>query len=238
LSAPWQRVTDHIKRKLHRPGIDLVAPMQVGWYNAREPAETRLPEPVGPGSLALVLGNTRAMWDPFVASLRRKPRRLLTLAPLDSYVARAVGDAVAGVDPAPSAHLAHGPGSRSFSIQRAAAGSGLFDLAPCHLTIHPEVGLWFGLRAVLVFALPGPAQPIGQQPSPCHSCREKPCLPLLRRALKGRDMPTGSIRKAWKPWLAMRDACPVGRRHRYGPDQVRYHYTVRRRHLLRALVGV
>ena len=28
----------------------------------------------------------------------------------------------------------------------------------------------------------------------------------------------------WRLWLAVRDACPVGREHRYGDDQIGYHY--------------
>lgn len=26
-------------------------------------------------------------------------------------------------------------------------------------------------------------------------------------------------------WIAVRDACPIGREHRYPEDQLRYHYT-------------
>lgn len=29
----------------------------------------------------------------------------------------------------------------------------------------------------------------------------------------------------WRPWLAVRDACPLGREHRYSEQQVAYHYT-------------
>jgi cyanocobalamin reductase (cyanide-eliminating) / alkylcobalamin dealkylase len=32
----------------------------------------------------------------------------------------------------------------------------------------------------------------------------------------------------WRAWLAVRDACPVGREHRYGDDQIAYHYAKRR----------
>jgi len=29
----------------------------------------------------------------------------------------------------------------------------------------------------------------------------------------------------WRAWLAVRDACPLGRAHRYTEPQVLYHYT-------------
>jgi hypothetical protein len=29
----------------------------------------------------------------------------------------------------------------------------------------------------------------------------------------------------WEDWLAVRDACPVGRHFRYPEGQLRYHYT-------------
>jgi hypothetical protein len=32
------------------------------------------------------------------------------------------------------------------------------------------------------------------------------------------------LRPRWHAWLAVRDACPVGRAHRYDDDQLRYHY--------------
>ena len=46
-----------------------------------------------------------------------------------------------------------------------------------------------------------------------------------------KKLPRCSIREVdvnnenWRPWLAVRDACPEGRRFRYDPEQIRYHYT-------------
>jgi methylmalonic aciduria homocystinuria type C protein len=48
-------------------------------------------------------------------------------------------------------------------------------------------------------------------------------MPLFERASAaqaGRD----GIGDTWPLWLAVRDACPVGRAHRYCEDQIRYHY--------------
>ena len=42
-----------------------------------------------------------------------------------------------------------------------------------------------------------------------------------------RDAPPShdSVTRDWRLWLAVRDACPLGREHRYDDDQLRYHYT-------------
>lgn len=41
-------------------------------------------------------------------------------------------------------------------------------------------------------------------------------MPALDAALGAED---------WRRWLAVRDACPVGRAHRYSDAQIAYHYT-------------
>ena len=35
---------------------------------------------------------------------------------------------------------------------------------------------------------------------------------------------TAELRERWRLWLAVRDACPVGRAHRYSDAQIRFHY--------------
>jgi len=216
--------------------------MQVGWYNRGEPAGIRLPEPVGPASLAIVLGNSRAMWRPFLQGVRAQPDLLEGEHPLDAWVEGQVLAALRPLDPQPSSlHWVNGLGSRLFSMQRAAVATGLVGMAPCRLTIHRRLGLWFALRAVLVFPLSGPERPVRTGSFPCDSCAQRPCLPMLERALgqpvEGAEAPPMAIRKHWEPWLALRDACPVGRQHRYGDAQVGYHYSKQRRYLLRALAG-
>ena len=218
-------------------GFDLVWPMQVGRYNRAEQRATRLPEPGGPGSLALVLGNTKALWPVFLDHLRRNPDDLSRGNPLDRYADDAMRAAADATVLSPTVRPGHGLAGRSFSLQRAAVATGAVHLAPCHLGIHPDVGLWFGLRGVLVFAEPGPDEPFWDHASPCDSCADQPCVPLLDIALgQGKRAAPRSIRPRWKPWLAVRDACPVGRTHRYSDDQVTYHYG-QDRDLLAAVVG-
>jgi hypothetical protein len=46
---------------------------------------------------------------------------------------------------------------------------------------------------------------------------DAPCHDALARAL--------ATPNDWRAWLAVRDACPIGRDYRYDDDQLRYHYT-------------
>ena len=50
----------------------------------------------------------------------------------------------------------------------------------------------------------------------------------VRRALCGGDAGRVRGRGGWRAWLAVREACPVGGEHAYGPAQTRYHYTKER----------
>jgi len=81
----------------------------------------------------------------------------------------------------------------------------LLALPPPHLD---------SLRAVIVAAgePPPPRPPIAQ---PCR------CSAGCAEALAEARMAAGP--EAWRAWLAVRDACTL-RDHRYGEDQIHYHY--------------
>jgi len=239
----WRRLFARLSGRLGPSGIDLAAPMQVDWYNRNEPAALHLPTLAGPSSLAIVLGNSRAMWRPFLRGLQADPSLLDLLHPLDAWVERQLLAALEGLDPQPSSiHQVNGPDSRSYSMQRAAVATGLVGMTPTRLAMHRQLGLWFGLRAVLLFPLPGPERPVHSGPIACGGCSERPCVPALERALgrpaAGAEAPSMAIRDHWEPWLALRDSCPEGRQHRYGELQLGYHYSKQRRYLLEDLAGL
>ena len=54
-------------------------------------------------------------------------------------------------------------------------------------------------------------------------------MPARDRAVAACGVPPAEITGAhftatWREWLAIRDACPVGRGARYGEQQIEYHY--------------
>ncbi len=226
---------------LRPAGLDLIAPFRVRDYGAQVPARYQLPDFGRDDALGVVIGNTRAIWAPFVGSLAREPTGLRSLHPLDRYVERAVTAALAPLAAVRhQVRWAHARLTRFVAIQRVAHAAGLAFHAPCRLAIHPDHGLWIGLRAAIAFDLaapdafaPPPATTGPALPHPCDGCATRPCVPAFEAALAA----TGGRRGCdVSPWQAVREACPLAPTARYEDAEVRYHYT-KDRTVLRAAVA-
>lgn len=196
-------------------GLDLSARTTVGRYNREVDHPFRLEG--ADDRLVLVVGNTRVLWPLLRAAVVAGDPD-----PVDTHVERVVGEAV---DPCRDLVLdlrfSHQPPPRRIAIQRLAHVAGLAWLSPSHLCVHPEYGPWIALRAAVVLDLPGePSRPIAP---PCDCSAG--CLPWLETALAaGEPANQDDLRERWRLWLAVRDACPVGREHRYSEEQILYHY--------------
>lgn len=165
--------------------------------------------------LALLVGNSRALWPiaaPVLAS-DRLPH------PLDRYVERHVDAARASAGGPTEVVFGHTADERGFvPLQRIAAAAGLGRLAPSHLLVHHALGPWLALRAIIVFdadATAATCQPL-PQPSPCDCARQCEVALVHAQQARGAD--------AWRAWLAVRDACPIGRDARYSDEQIAFHY--------------
>jgi methylmalonic aciduria homocystinuria type C protein len=225
ISSPEQ-VVARLREACAASGFDLMMPLQIGWYNDGVEGSLRLDDLGSSTHLAVVVGNTRALWPVWRAALQRDPALSASENPLDEYTVLALGQAVAGLGVRASVRYAHETGSRRVAIQRAAHVAGLAHLTPTHLSVHPIYGPWIALRAVVSFAVPGPSGPAPVLAHPCGGCA-RGCLPAFERALAapGADPSSeSSLRANWTLWLAHRDACPIGREHRYSEAQIRYHY--------------
>jgi len=199
--------------ELARRGLDLAAELATADYNAEVAPPLWLPDFGRARARAIVVGNTRALWPRFLASGKRL---------LDDYVMESVRDAIGGARA--EVRWAHEVPA-TVAIQRAASVAGLAYLAPSHLCVHPVYGPWIALRAVIVLDEDGPARAPAIAP-PCDCARG--CGPALERALAaGEPRTTEELRDRWRLWLAVRDACPVGSGHRYGNDQILFHYAGR-----------
>lgn len=216
----WKELTATVADGCRAGGIDLVQPLRVAWYNELVDDEFRLPDFGRADCLALCIGNTRAMWQPFIDSVQAAGE--LTANPIDDYVTRIIESALAPVEVAWEVRYAPEPPPRRVGLQKLAKASGLADLAPSYLCVHPVFGPWIGLRAAVVLDAAGPAE----RPEPVERACDcsTGCQPALERALAA----DGSVEDRWKVWVAVRDACPVGREHRYSERQIRYHYTKKR----------
>jgi methylmalonic aciduria homocystinuria type C protein len=162
----------------------------------------------------MLVGNTRALWPKFLAARRADPELAASSDPLERYVESSIECAVAS-SPGARVYYSHRRYDGAFlPFQRLAVAIGLGALAPTQLVIHPIYGPWFALRAIIV-TVAGPTPRREESiPQPCNCTRA--CFNALAHA---------NTTNSWQSWLAVRDACPIGRSWRYGDDQIRYHYT-------------
>ena len=166
-----------------------------------------------------------ALWEAFTAAIAADPRTLTEHAhPLDAFVRAqvALADPLLGDQPRRWFFVDDSP---PLDFRRLATLAGLGVPSRMGLLIHPDHGLWMGLRAALLLGSPaeGPARPA----DPCATC-PAPCA----AACVGGAFDTGQLdilacarfhvtATACATTCAARSACPVGRP--YPEDAIRYH---------------
>jgi methylmalonic aciduria homocystinuria type C protein len=224
--ASWSDIAQDLATHCRGSGLDLAAPLQVGWYNGRVEPRLQLPDFGNPQSLAVLIGNTRILWPHLLDALRADPALFDEAEPVEAYTMRRVREAAGRLPVAHEIRWAHVVVPQPVAIQRLAQIAGLAHLAPSNLSVHPIHGPWIALRAVVVAGVPGPPNPPSVMNSPCDDC-EHACLAAFRRAVAEPD--------DWRHWLQIRDACPIGRTYRYDESQIVYHYTKDRDALRRAV---
>lgn len=144
-----------------------MAPLALGWYNASIPeaigARIKAQGRAGQNAFALLIGNSRTLWEPFVEACAAEG--LLELDnPLDRYLdtrlCGALEACAAGLSyrvywsHRRTADLEGGPDgvSEHVAFQRMAHHAGLAYLdETSHLCLHPRFGPWFSLRCVVIF---------------------------------------------------------------------------------------
>ena len=217
-------IVDRFRRCCADAGFDLVQPFATSWWTE----EPTLPAFGDRGSLAVVVANSGALWPKLCDALRREPSRIDASEHIvDVWAVESVEAAARATAIDHRILWAHALGAEAVPIQRIAQVAGLAWLSPANLSIHPRFGPWIGLRAVVIFDLPIPDTVRPRVDDPCGHC-DQACLPAFTAAREG---PAG-----WRSWLAIRDACPLGREHRYSEDQIAYHYT-KDRDILRSAAG-
>jgi len=225
----WREFDRAVAGFCRERGFDLTAACQVGWYNARVEERLRLPDFGRPDRLALVIGNSRALWARLVGELRRDAELRRSPDPIEAYTERALSQLAAELPVAIELRWAHTVGRRMVAIQRLAHIAGLAYLSPANLCVHPVRGPWIALRAAMVCDVAGPPDPPPEMQSPCDAC-EHGCAPAAA------ELAARPWRKLqWRRWLAVRDSCPLGSEHRYSEAQLEYHYTKNRAALERAI---
>jgi len=209
-----------------RAGFDLLVDGVAQRYNALIAEHERL-KPVETfthsATSALLIGNTRALWPIFRAHISHE-QAPLSDNPLDDYVERSLRCALQDLGYAYRIYFAHHVDEEMVSMLHAAEASTFAQRSPAHLALHPTLGPWFALRALVVV---DHASSWVSDPGPdlCSSCNA-PCVKALNDALS--DASSSSLKEgmgtSWKRWVKVREACPLGRDKRYSDAQIRYHY--------------
>lgn len=231
-------VQSFIAERLRPFGIDLVQPLSIAEYNRRCPNHTLQPYQ-HENPLGFVLGNTKALWEPFLRWLKESPARVDQNDPLDAYVESTVQQLISHISaqycPC-TARFSHCFGPLFVDMLTAAEISGLaFHDDQTHLCVHPKFGPWFALRAVLVLDMPGiPFDPAAPPRNP---------FPQLESAIRkqwNKLQCLGGLsnwQANWREWLALREMSgPQDTlQYKYEGDQLEYHYTKDRNILLRRI---
>jgi len=152
--------------------------------------------------------------------------------PIDSFsvetVRRWFAEALAGC----SFEIIYPASQRRAPLQKLGELAGWHHASPFKVGINARWGSWFAYRVVAVAdSALEPTQKTAN-PSPCHSCLQKPCITACpANALSGDDTslkPCLSYRltenSRCRDRCLSRISCPVAAEHAYSMQQLNYHY--------------
>ena len=98
MACAWSARTAALRAALEAQGLDVVAPLNLRWYNEVAPETARVApaaDGAGEDALAVLVGNSRALWPAFTAAHDSDPAIGDAEHPVDTFVARAIRDAIA-----------------------------------------------------------------------------------------------------------------------------------------------
>jgi hypothetical protein len=164
--------------------------------------------------VGLLVGNTRALWSRFAAARASDPALAEAPDPIDRYTEQVIAPLAEQLGV--RVYFAHVQYDGAYlPFQRLAVVAGLAALSPAQLLVHREFGPWFALRAVILAPGEAPTS-VPRTELPCR-CAERGCVAAFDRAM--------ATPADWRAWIAVREACPIGRAYRYSDDQLAYHYS-------------
>ncbi len=225
MESSADEISKDVTQRLLTCGLDLVQVFDIARYNDLiADHETLAPLPLfgRRGALALLVGNTKALWPVFTQVYHTDADLQICADPLDAWVGHVLKACLKHIPAESVLRFSHDPGEGLVSMLHLAQASGLAHVGPAHLAVHPEHGTWIGLRGVIVIDAEPPVLPSGSVTRPCDGC-DAPCVLALETALAKTS--ASEIASSWPIWVAVRDACPVGKASRYSEAQICYHYT-------------
>lgn len=198
-----QSLEDLIRERLAPSGL-----MPLGWFETD-------------GAPALLIGNVgSSLWPAFSISEQYSDG---LPDPLNRWTVSKMSILVDDLPPEIVQEVRYPFGEPIWPFQQYAKRALGIEQSPLGLLIHPEFGLWFAFRAVLVFGEGGVKSPPMQsaRDHPCDACSDKPCLntcPIGAFSVDAYDYPgcknhVGSPagEGCFRGGCLARQACPVGR---------------------------
>lgn len=224
-----QQLLDKLAAALKPSGIDIVHPFYVQLYNNAPSVKHPLPTFGLEKTFSLLLGNTKAIWPPFIEHLVTHPQLLQAENPLDEYVVQAVSKAMLACSSTNIEYhvrFSHETDAKFVNMVEASRVAGLaYYNNGCHLCVHATYGPWFALRAVVSFNMDGNGYAIGRPlPSPVGFVE---ALLQLEKQQTPNFMHMSLWPKHWRYFVDLRDAVGayIGRAYRYSDEQLEYHYS-------------
>lgn len=197
-----------------------------GFHPVAADAVPPLPGGQPAGSVVIVGQAGAGMWARLQSAPERHGRD-----PIDRWTTRVLGG-IAAACGATALFPFGGPPHHPFQRWARRADPEL-AVSPIGLLVHPDHGLWHALRGALLFAESLPLPEPGTRPSPCASCAGRPCLttcPVGAFTPAGYDvrgcrtlLGTLSGQACMTTGCLARNACPVGRAHRYPAAEIQHH---------------
>jgi len=214
-----------LSKELLLRGFDLVVPFQLEWFNSKVKESEQLPSLSKESNLAILVGNTKAIWPHFILYLKKSPKSLEKENPFDEFVEREIQDLVQTLEIPSRIRYAHLPDPEHLPFQKLAECVGLAYVAKTHLAVHPQYGPWFSLRAVIQLDQTVELDCPFKLKNPCTDC-ETQCLPVFEKAAsRQKNLGSDSLKETWQDWLLVRKSCPIGREYEFTREQLLYHYT-------------
>ena len=250
-------VTKALGERLAAHGLDITHPFDVRWYNDLI-KEQQLPLVPLPSfgredgqALGILVGNSAALWLPFLRWLGAQPNPDSIPDPLDTFTSTIINQEL---DVLVQQEMKKGNGAnctvardvfwaalgepqeRLVSMQRVAVVSGVcYHDSETQLAIHPTFGSWLGFRAVIVLDIdPNLGPPPARVPCLLSEAEKTAAREAMAAAMRASDAANlctqlhgaaGMEKDVRLAWAALRDCVSVGKEHRYSEAQLVYHYT-------------
>jgi hypothetical protein len=203
-------------------GLDVVLPLSLRWYNSAVSPSHSLHSFGRPDALALVVGNSKALWTPLLAHYRLSASpTYIPNHPMEAYVASALDCILPALCKESNTQFETYVGQEVnvMHLQKMLLCTGKVTVSTnTGLCIHPDFSSWFGVRAVVVLDVDV------EEPAPLYITTSPP--------------EESSINANWTHYLEKRLRIDPHIPHVYSLDQLAYHYHPEHRQMLLEVLGI